>query len=211
MNRVPFLLLVVLTTLALSVTACAVDVVGPAIPPPPSPVADVRLKDIVIPSLPSPYYRFEYDPTGKVTFASYASDLHTYDIHYEGNRISEIEATTFVLFVREKLAYFYDETGKVSMITYADSAGDVYVRIYLTYAGERLVMLERGRRVEGGFQFDKRMSFAYDVDGNLAELTDQRLPFPGQTEDTFIDCFEQYDAGINVDGFSLKPAAREAR
>jgi hypothetical protein len=35
------------------------------------------------------------------------------------------------------------------------------------------------------------------------ELTDERLPFPGQTESKFVDRFEQYDEGINVDGFSL--------
>jgi hypothetical protein len=181
--------------------ACARDF-GPTVPPPPppSPVADVRLTDVVIPLLPSPYYRFEYDPTGRLTFASFASDLRTYDIHYEGNRMSEMQSTGSS---RDRLAYFYDRDGKVSLVTYSDGAGTVYVRVYLTYTAERLVTLERERRVEGGFQFDKRMSFVYDADGNLAELTDQRLPFPGQTEATFVDRFEQYDAGINVDGFDL--------
>lgn len=179
--------------------ACAGDL---APTPPPPPVADVRLGEIVIPNLPAPFYRFEYDPTGRITFINYASNLHTYDVHYEGNRISEMDATT-LHFVRERLAYVYDETGKVGMITYADSDNVVYVRIHLTYAGERLVMLERERRVDGGFGVDKRMSFVYAVDGNLAELTDQRLPFPDQTEATLVDRFEQYDAGINVDGFRL--------
>lgn len=185
--------------IAAAALACAGDL-APTVPPPPSPVADVRLEEIVIPSLPSPFYRFEYDAAGKVTFASFASDLRRYDIHYDGNRISEMESTDLR---PERLTYFYDETGKARIITYADNVGAVYVRIYLTYAGERLGMLERERRVEGGFQVDKRMSFEYAVDGNLAELTDQRLPFPGQTEATFVDRFEQYDAGINVDGFSL--------
>ena len=186
-----------LLLVAVAALGCAGDL-APGTPPPPPP--NVRLKEIVIPSLPSPYYRFEYDSTGKVTFVSFASDLRTYDIHYEGNRISEMQS---IRPSRERLTYSYDESGKVSRVTYSDDTGAVYVRINLTYAGERLVMLERERRVEESFQPDKRMSFVYDVDGNLAELTDQRLPFPGQTEATLIDHFEHYEAGINVDGFDL--------
>lgn len=188
-----------LPLIAAAALSCGGDL-APTMPPPPPPVADVRLKEIVIPSLPSPFYRFEYDATGKITFASFASDLRRYDIHYDGNRLREVEA---IGLRPERLTYFYDDAGKVSTVTYTDGTGTVYVRIHLTYAGERLVMLERERRVEGGFQLDKRMSFVYAVDGNLAELTDQRLPFPGQTEVTLVDRFEQYDAGINVDGFSL--------
>jgi hypothetical protein len=107
-------------------------------------------------------------------------------------------------FAREQLSYFYnEEDGKVTSVTYTDPAGVVYVRIHLTYAGDRLVTLERERRVGEVFLPDKRLSFAYDGRGNLAELTDERPEFPGQTAATFVDVFEQYDAGINVDGFSL--------
>ena len=46
--------------------------IGPGSPPPPlpppPPTAVVRLKDMEIPNLPSPYYRFEYDSAGKVAF-----------------------------------------------------------------------------------------------------------------------------------------------
>jgi len=153
-----------------------------------------------IPNLPSPYYRFEYDSAGKVTFASFASDLRTYEVQYEDDRIARMVSTRFS---REELEYSYDETGKVRTITYSDSFGVVYVQIHLSYFGDRLVRLERERRVGEFFQFDKRLSFAYDIDGNLLELTDERLPFPGQTEAKFVDRYEQYDEGINVDGFSL--------
>ena len=173
----------------------------PPPPPLPPPIADVRLKDIEIPDLPSPFYRFEYDSAGKVTFASFASDLRTYEIQYVGNRITGMVSTRFA---REQLSYFYDEeTGKVTNVTYTDPLGFVYVRIRLTYVGERLVTLERERRVGENFLFDKVLSFTYDSRGNLVELTDERLAFPGQTEATFVDVFEQYDEGINVDGFSL--------
>lgn len=192
--------------LAVAALACASDPgptgpgSSPPPPPPPPPPADVRLKAIEIPNLPSPYYSFEYDAAGKLTNASFASDLRTYEIQYEGGRISAMVSTRFS---REELTYFYDETGKVSMVTYTDSFGVVYVRIHLFYAGDRLVRLERERRVGDFFQLDKRLSFVYDSRGNLSELTDERLPFPDQTEATFVDRFEQYDEGINVDGFSL--------
>lgn len=174
----------------------------PPPPPPPSPsFNDVHLTDMEVSFLPSPYYRFEYDSSGKVTFASFASDLRTYEFQYVGNRITAMVSTHFA---REQLSYFYDEeTGKVTNVTYTDPLGVVYVRIRLTYVGDRLVTLERERRVGQDFLSDKVLSFAYDARGNLAELTDERLAFPGQTEATFVDVFEQYDDGINVDGFSL--------
>ena len=173
----------------------------PPPPPPPQPsIADVRLRDIEIPNLPSPFYRFEYDSAGKVTSASFASDLRTYEVQYAGNRITGMVSPQFS---REELSYFYDGYGKVTNVTYTDALGFVYVRIRLTYAGERLVLLERERRVGEDFLFDKVLTFVYDSRGNLAELTDERLAFPGQTEATFVDRFEQYDDGINVDGFSL--------
>ena len=202
----------VMLFLVISALACVSDYgpTGPGSSPPPPPppppvpsIADAQIKDIEMSFLPSPYYRFEYDSAGKVTFASFASDLRTYEIQYVGNRISAMVSTRFT---REQLSYFYDEEdGKVTTVTYTDPAGVVYVRIHLTYAGDRLVTLERERRVGGGdfFQSDKRLSFAYDSRGNLAELTDERLPFPGQTESTVVDVYEQYDDGINVDGFSL--------
>jgi hypothetical protein len=48
------------------------------------------------------------------------------------------------------------------------------------------------------------MSMTYDSDGNLKDLTEHRPSITGlQTNQTIVDHFEQYDSGINVDGFSL--------
>ena len=57
----------------------------PGIPP----VSTVP-RDIVIPGLPSPYYHFERDASGRITRASFASGLATYDVVYDGGRISEM-------------------------------------------------------------------------------------------------------------------------
>jgi hypothetical protein len=135
-----------------------------------------------------------------VTGASFASGLVTYEVQYEADRITRMQG---ILQSNERLTCGYDASGKARTVTYTNSAGIVYVRIHLSYNGERLVTLERERLSEGRFQPDKRMSFAYDVAGNLSELIDERLPIAGQAGRTFVDRFERYDAGINVDGFSL--------
>ena len=191
--------------LAVAALACVSDPAptgpGSSPPPPPPPTIEgARITGIDISFLPSPYYRFEYDSAGKVTVASFASDLRTYEVQYSGNRITKVVSTRFS---REELTYFYDAAGNISTVTYTDAAGVVYVRIHLTYLGERLVSLERERRFGTDFLFDKVLTFVYDSRGNLAQLTDERLQVPGQDGSVFVDSFEQYDEGINVDGFSL--------
>ena len=64
--------------------------------------------------------------------------------------------------------------------------------------------MERSRRVDGGFIIDKTMALTYDADGNLFELTEHRPAIAGFQDDvTFVDRYEQYDRGRNVDGFDL--------
>ena len=154
----------------------------------------------MISALPSPFYRFQYDIAGTLTTVGYSSDLRTYDIVYEGNRMVAMQSTGSV---HDRLTYVYDEAGRVSRIMYADGDGSIYARILFTYVREQLVTLERSQRSGAAFYADKRMSFVYADDGNVVQVTDQRLPFPGQTEATFVDRYERYDSGINVDGFSL--------
>ena len=48
------------------------------------------------------------------------------------------------------------------------------------------------------------MSLAYGADGNLATITEYRLAVAGLQDDaTAVTRFDEYDTGINVDGFSL--------
>ena len=56
----------------------------------------------------------------------------------------------------------------------------------------------------GGLIIDKTMSMTYDAAGNLQDLTEHRPAMAGlQDEETGVVHFEQYDSGINVDGFGL--------
>ena len=174
---------------------------------PPSPPADppapaVLLKEIVIPNLPSPYYHFEYDATGKANFVSFASDFTRYNIVYDdAGKI--IELRNDILVNRDTLRYFYDNTGKVVAINYIDINGRVYIQIALTYDGKKLKTLERKRIFGSDFVVNKTMSFSYYDDGNLKEMVDHRPAVNVQTESTNITRFEDYDSNVNVDAFGL--------
>lgn len=195
-TRVRKLVIIMIAVAGLS--SCSGDVKLTAPPPP----AKVLLKDVVIPRLPSPYYHFEYDGQGTVTSVSFASGLTTYDVIYAAGRISEMRNTTIAN--QDRLVYVYDDAGRVAAIRETDGSGVVFTALFFTYSGDKLVELERDRRVTGGFIIDKTMSFSYYPDGNLLELTEHRPAIDGvQSETTVQDRFEQYDVGINVDSFGL--------
>jgi len=191
-----------LSILVAAVSACNGEpgTTPPTSPPPPAPA--VLLRDIVISSLPSPYYHFEYDAAGRVVAASFASGLTNYEVVYDGDRIREMRNNIIVN--RDRLAYFYDTEGRVSLVLYADANGFVYTRVSFTYDGQKLTELERQRNVNGGFIIDKTMSLSYYPDGNLKEITEHRpVVFGQQDETTTVDRFEQYDDKLNVDAFGL--------
>src|SRR5512147_2502260 len=85
-----------LAALIAAVTACNPDDSPTAVTPPPPPATTTGLRDVMHSSLPSPYYHFEYDSTGRVTFVSFASDFTRYDVSYAGGRISEMRNNILV-------------------------------------------------------------------------------------------------------------------
>jgi hypothetical protein len=174
----------------------------PPPPPPPNPPAQtVFLKDVVISSLPSPYYHFEYDAAGKPSFTSVASGFFMYDIKYTGDRVSELRNNIIVN--KDRLQYFYDNQGRINLIRGADSIGVVFQNTGFTYNGFQLIKIERERKLGATFFTDKITTFAYHPDGNLMTLTVHRPAVAGQPETTVMDRFEQYDTRVNTDGFSL--------
>jgi len=173
----------------------------PPPPPPPPPAAPVLLKDIVYLSLPSPYYHFEYDNTGKPIFVSFASDFTRYDIHYTNGAITDMRNNIIVN--KDRLQYTYNNAGKVELITYADSLEKVYTTVSLVYNANKLVKLERAKRVPGGFIMDKIVTMSYYADDNLSDITYHTLAVNGAPENSYTLHFENYDNKINVDGFGL--------
>ncbi|HMH25484.1 MAG TPA: hypothetical protein VK542_02730 [Gemmatimonadaceae bacterium] len=188
--------LVITMIVVAGLSSCSGDVTAPL------PSTGVLLKDIVISRLPSPYYHFDYDGQGKVSSVSFASGLTKYDVTYAAGRISQMQNNTAVN--HDRLVYVYDDAGRVAAIKETDENDVVFVVLFFTYTGDKLTGLERDRRVTGGYIIDKTLSFSYSADGNLSELTEHLPAIDGvQAEATITDRFEQYDSGINVDGFSL--------
>jgi hypothetical protein len=168
----------------------------------PNPPPAVLLQDVVLSNLPSPYFHFEYDAAGRVQFASFASGFTMYDVIYDGSRITELKNNT--LGNQDRLEYLYDGAGRVSMVSYVKPDDSVSTRLLLSYDGEKLTRTERQRSLAAGFTTDRIVSLSYYPDGNLLELTEHRPFIAGrQEETTTVDHFEQYDDGINVDGFGL--------
>ena len=191
-----------LLTITLSVLFSCKKEAAPVTPAPPPP-AVALLKDIVVSNLPSPYYHFEYSTTGRIVFASFASDLTRYNFIYQGDRLTEMRNN--ILVNKDRLEYNYDNEGKVQFIQYKDSAGEFFAESFFTYNGSKLTSIERFHKRQGpGTVTDRVMTFTYDAAGNLYELADHRpATDEGQLESTTVDRFEQYDDKVNVDGFGL--------
>jgi hypothetical protein len=168
-------------------------------PPPP---AKVLLKDVVVDRLPSPFYHFDYNAEGTITGVSYASGLISYDVSYLGSRIRQLQTNT--LGNHDRIVYSYDSDGRVVGVRYVNADGVTFTIVVYLYEGDKLTGVERSKAVEGGFIIDKTISLSYWPDGNLRELAEHRPAIEGfQGETDGVVSFDQYDTGLNVDGFGL--------
>src|SRR6185503_17012902 len=169
----------------------------------PNPATTTFLKDIVVPNLPSPYYHFEYDEDGVMQVASFASGFFSYQLSYANGRLSTQQNMTGSS--HDLVAYDYDDFGRAAVVEYKHDDGVVYTIVTLVYTGDRLIKLERRRRLPGGdLELNKELSFSYYPDGNLQTLTTHTPAITGfQPEATWIDLFEEYDDKVNVDAFAL--------
>jgi hypothetical protein len=172
---------------------------GTVAPPPP---AKVLLKDVQVDRLPSPYYHFDYNQEGTVTGVSFASGLTSYNVSYLGGRIRELQNNA--LGNHDRLVYSYDSDGRVVGVRYVNATGATFTIVIFTYDGDKLTEVERSRAVPGGFIIDKTITLTYWPDGNLRALAEHRPKIDGVQEETNgVIAFEQYDTGLNVDGFGL--------
>ena len=196
-------LIVLISTVALVFGSCKKE--GNIVDTPPPTGKELALKTIVYQHLPSPYYQFEYDVSGNITKAGFASGAFFYDVQYDGNHIREMKSTAASTKIRT--LYEYDNTGKIVFIKIISEDGSAILkRCFLTYDElNRLKELEwETNSATGGFILQRTVSFSYYADGNVFEKKDQRHFIEGkQSEALYIDRFEQYDNKLNVDGFTL--------
>lgn len=204
--RFKFLLLILSAILFFSCKKERSNIETPLLPGTPTeetPVARVFLKDIAVENLPSPYYHFEYNETGKISRVSFASNFLDYNVEYNDGKIIGLQNTGAG--DSNHLQYSYDNEGRVTMITYANLGGTVYVKVHLTYDGPKLIKLERERLLAADFIRNKELTLSYYPDGNLREIEYffPATPLNGEIEHRYTDRFEQYDNKINVDAFEL--------
>ena len=102
-----------LPLLSLIIASCQKEE-GEASPPP---AKEIFLKEVVMQNLPSPYYHFEYDASGRATKIGFASGALLYDVVYEGNHIKEMKNTVVVN--KDRVLYEYDGQAKVVVIMVA--------------------------------------------------------------------------------------------
>jgi hypothetical protein len=163
----------------------------------------IFLKDMIVKNLPSPYYHFEYDDTGFITFSSYASGSTLYTLSYSNGRLSQVQNNTAVN--KDRLQYSY-ENGLVTGVNYINEAGLVYKKCRLTYNADRQLTKIDWDLVNaaGSITPERSVQLSYYGDGNLAVLNDQRIEIPGrQTAALYTDTYENYDSNINAGAFSL--------
>ena len=175
---------------------------GSPVKPPGVPTKYVLLKDITIPHLPSPYYHFEYNTDSLVTKADFASGFTIYDVFYSGNKIREMRNN--ILINHDTLRYVYNNTGRLTMITFINDANVIYRHATFNYDGTQIKGIEWDRKDgNGGFIIDRTITFIFYPDGNVKTITDHRPALNGVAEYNSIMTLEQYDDKVNVDDFSL--------
>src|SRR6185369_1680749 len=110
---------------------------NPGVTTPPPPPNQVLLKDVVIDRLPSPYYHFTYDASGRIADVSYASGLDDFGVTYNGAKIKEL-VNLGGIGNRDRIVYAYDDAGRVGGVRYVDQNGvTTTVNVY-TYDGDKL-------------------------------------------------------------------------
>ena len=161
-------------------------------PGPTTPARHILLKDIVVPHLPSPYYRFEYNSDSLVSKVDFASGYSTYDVFYAENKISELRNKIVVN--HDTLRYLYDPTGRLFMIEFINQSNIVYRHVSFVFNGDQIKEIDWDIK-EGniGFFIDRKITFEFYPDNNLKTMVDQRPSTNGSPEHTNTTLFEQYD------------------
>ncbi|MBX2925900.1 MAG: hypothetical protein KF746_27135 [Chitinophagaceae bacterium] len=177
----------------------------PGTPANPSFVA-LRLKDIRIAGLPSPYYHFEYREDKYISGFNFSNGL-IYDVTYTGSDLALMKSNTAGA-SPERISYGYSNN-QLTVITVAD-AGITYRRAFLWYyPSGQLQKIEWELKLENGlFAEEQSCTFAYYPDGNVKEILQQYFAAGQLPEATFTDRYENYDDKKNADGFTLMEPGR---
>ncbi len=193
-------LVTVTLILGIIAPACHKDPVNPAEPPSAAPL---KVKDITEKNLPSPYYHFEYDNSGKIILLNYQSGLRNFEIKYNGENIVSMENRVGP-FSDIKLEYIY-VNGEFVGIKVKNGNGEVIENCIVSYNSSHQLQEIEWDISDGstGFLIEQTLTYSYYPDGNIMEVVTHNYPVAPQTESIYTDRFEDYDDHVNADGFSL--------
>ena len=167
----------------------------------------LKLKDIDIASLPSPYYHFEYSGDKHISSFNFSNGL-IYDITYTGDDLTLMKNNTAGT-SKDSVKYNYTDN-KLTRVTVTADVGVTYRRAFLTYyPSGQLQKLEWELKLDNEpFAKEQSFTFTYYPDGNVKEILQQYFAVGPLSEATFTDKYENYDDKINVDGFTLVEPSR---
>jgi len=160
-----------------------------------------RLKDMIVNRLPSPYYHFDYDDSGKIIGANHQSGLRIYTVNYTDKKISQME--NIIEPVRDRLQYVYND-GRVTQVNIINRNNVTYRKAFMTYnSSNKLSRLYWEVLDNGGFSSEQMLDFTYHPDGNLNQLTNTTFAVGPLTEGSFTETYDNYDDKIAAEGFNL--------
>jgi hypothetical protein len=162
----------------------------------------VKLKDIHITSLPSPYYHFDYRDDKHISSFNFANGL-IYDVAYTGDDLTLMKNNTSGT-SKDSVKYNYTN-GKLTSIHVITDAGIFYRRAFLTYypSGQLQTLEWEIITANQSFTQDQTLTFTYYPNDNVKEIVHHYFAVGPQPNITFTDKYENYDDRINVDGFTL--------
>lgn len=169
-----------------------------------TPVKDIqtiRLKEVIEPGLPSPYYRFIYTDSGYISNIDFADGLVTYAITYNDHRISQVVNTK----LNEQLTYYYTN-GNVSYITLKNAPGNKQLSYTMGYNNSRQLIEVKWHLFENNTQdslTERKVALSYDAKGNLSKIEDYRLDANNELKISRTALYADYDNGINTDDLYL--------
>lgn len=169
------------------------NLIKPIFPPP-------FLKDISIANLPSPYFHFEYNPNGAISFISVESGFKKYEVLHSNGKMVDIRSN--IIINKDTLRYSYNPDGLPATVNYINETG-IFRKCEFFYSTGHLIKAVWELKVGSTFEPDRTMNFTYSDDDNVQTISEIRHPISGRPGFIINREFSEYDDKRNVDGFSL--------
>lgn len=173
----------------------------PALPPPEPPGTKIGLlKQIVVQSLPSPLYHFDYTDSGVATGINFASGFYIYQLEWKDKRLARMINS----FNQNALIYTYNN-GRITGIREVRTNNSAPWHYRFDYNNNNQVKEIRWHRISPNGADSivwRKVLLSYHPDGNLSKYEDYRN-LTGTQEWVQSVQYLSFDNGKNVDDFNI--------